>query len=435
MRRWNLIALTALCLALTTELAAGQYLETTIQLSYGLVNLVWNPGNNHLYVSNMNDNTVAVIDGATNQVLTSIQVAAEPNCLCLNSTANKVYCTSGGSKYLNVIDAVGDTLVRKVRIRGYPDRMAFCQVLNKLYVICSDDNMVRVYDGATDTLMAEVWFGALNIPYWLVWHPGSNRILCATRSDASSDTVFVIDCQTDLVVRKTAVGDDPHDMCLNPTTGQVYVSSISDVCVLTANGDSVLAAIPQPHNQTAYMCAAPYPSKMYAARGGWLYVIDGDRLVVSESLIVGSGRIICDTDKGKVYGAAEPVPVIDARGDSVLLTISAPGDEWGPIVWNQTESRIYMLSTASDAVLVIRDTTTAVGEPAAGTCHPERLMATVCRGRLRLYGDGPARLLDLSGRQVARLKSGDNNVRHLRTGVYFIRPDKAALSRKVIIQN
>jgi hypothetical protein len=49
----------------TAGLAAGQYLETTIPLSYGLAQAVWNPQNNRLYVSNGENGTVVVIDGGT----------------------------------------------------------------------------------------------------------------------------------------------------------------------------------------------------------------------------------------------------------------------------------------------------------------------------------------------------------------------------------
>jgi len=59
----------------------------------------------------------------------------------------------------------------------------------------------------------------------------------------------------------------------------------------------------------------------------------------------------------------------------------------------------------------------------------------LCLGRLQLSGSGPASLLDLTGRRVAGLKLGSNDVHGLRSGVYFIKPDNGSPARKAIIQN
>ena len=430
MQGWNLARLTALCLAVAIGLAGAQYLETTIPLSYDLSDMIWNQANDRVYVSNYNRDTVTVIDGATNQVTSALRVASYPIELCLNPTEGKVYCISGESDTLSVIDAVGDTLLRSLRVRGFPIRMVWNALMNKLYVICTDDNMVRVYDGTADTLVAELKFGAGSTPYYLLWHPVTNRVFCVT----DSDTVFVIDCNTDLVAARTPAGAGGA-ICRNAVNNLVYVSSHDAVHILSPTGDSVVAVVSLPPYTTTNMCAVPFPNKVYVARGGWLHVIDGSSHVVSDSIAVRTGSIVCDTDRGKVYGAFEPVCVFDARGDTLLLTIPAAGDNWGPIVWNQFDGRIYVLNKTHDAVLVIRDTTTAVAEPAAEVCQPSKLDATICRGRLRLGGYGPVWLLDLTGRRVAGLKPGNNDVHGLKGGVYFIKSGSGTVARKVVIQN
>jgi YVTN family beta-propeller protein len=423
-----------LCL-LCTGLASAQYLETTLDLGYSVDDMVWNPANNHLYVSNYDKGTVKVIDCATNLVTSEINVAPYADNLCLNPLAQKVYCASGESNELSVIDATADTLIKTVASRGYPMRMACNTLMNKLYVICTDDNVVRVYDGAGDSLMDEIGFGVFNTPYYLIWHPLTNRVFCVTSSDADPDTLFVIDCNTDLVAAKTLVGNEPRFICRNPADDMVYLSCRRAVNVLSAHGDSVIAVVEQPVNNSACICAVPFPNKVYSSRGDWIHVIDCSNHVVSDSIEANTGVSVCDTRKAKVYAAARPPVVIDARGDSVLMTVPVSPCQVVAVVWNSVDCRIYMLDVYNSVVYVIRDTTTGVTEPGCKPGPRRSPFPTVCRGVLRLDGDATAVLLDLIGRQAAVLKPGSNDVRGLKSGVYFVRLDKSALTRKVIIQN
>lgn len=74
-------------------------------------------------------------------------------------------------------------------------------------------------------------------------------------------------------------------------------------------------------------------------------------------------------------------------------------------------------------------------EPQVSTPKPQ---ATVIRGVLLMPGDrGPgtedrAALLDVAGREVMRVKPGPNDVNGLAPGVYFVRRDGAAVSRRVL---
>jgi hypothetical protein len=96
---------------------------------------------------------------------------------------------------------------------------------------------------------------------------------------------------------------------------------------------------------------------------------------------------------------------------------------------------MYMTNPWYDTVLVIRDTTTGVAEPKYKPSPERSQFPTVCQGVLQLYGDATAVLLDVTGRQAVVLKPGSNDVRGLKSGVYFVRSDKSALTRKVVIQN
>lgn len=62
---------------------------------------------------------------------------------------------------------------------------------------------------------------------------------------------------------------------------------------------------------------------------------------------------------------------------------------------------------------------------------------TICRGVLRLQGKQEADLLDVAGRRVVLLQPGENDIRRLAPGIYFVRTadgDERSAVRKVVIQ-
>jgi len=394
--------------------------------------VLWNPASNKVYTANHADGTVTIIDGATNLVRATVAVADDPNRLCWNSVGNKVYCISHDPDWLSVIDGAGDTLLRRVRMRGCAMRTVYNELMNKLYVVCFDDCMVRVYDGGNEALVAEVSFGDLNSPYTLLWHPGSNRVFCTTSCGPQTDTVFVVDCVSDEIVERRPAGSYPYAMCRAPTNGLVYVGTRNGILVLSADGGAVLDTIPA---YAADMCFVPCPNKIYAVTH-WTVVIDCDRNVVIESLPFRGNEVLCDTVHRKVYSASVNVSrlyIYDGQADSLLTTIQLPFSSDPSLAWNSTNSRVYI--PGEGVVYVIRDTSTAVAEPVADAGRSTRRLATICRGRLWLEGDGPASLLNPTGRQVMRLEPGDNDLRGLRAGVYFVVYKGSYYATKVILQD
>jgi hypothetical protein len=78
----------------------------------------------------------------------------------------------------------------------------------------------------------------------------------------------------------------------------------------------------------------------------------------------------------------------------------------------------------------------AVAEPQPPVAH-KTAPATIARAVLHVLGTSSV-LLDISGREVAKLQPGENDVRHLSPGIYFVRQTssverEASRVRKVIL--
>ncbi|MDQ6723552.1 MAG: hypothetical protein M3Z01_04725 [Thermoproteota archaeon] len=63
-----------------------------------------NPHTNVVHITNSNDNTVSVIDGKTNIVITNIKVGSNPTGVSFNPLTNVAYVTNSNDNTVSVID-------------------------------------------------------------------------------------------------------------------------------------------------------------------------------------------------------------------------------------------------------------------------------------------------------------------------------------------
>jgi len=278
-------------------------------------------------------------------------------------------------------------------------------------------------------LVSEVWFGDLNTPYTVLWHPVSNRVFCATYCGAELDTVFVVDCVTDEIVERRPVGCQPRAMCWNPVNKLVYAAERYAIYVLSLTGDSVVAQVA---GYAGDVCAVPFPNKLYSASGPGLRVIDCYTHTILDSMALSAGVFVCDTVKAKVYATGNPVPVIDARTDSLVMTIPM-GRSSECICWNSTSSRVYINDNMDDVVYVIRDTSTGISEQAGVPVARKPAVSTLHRGSLEIRASSGVALYDAAGRLVFKVASGAARRASLKPGAYFVRYDDADEVEKVVV--
>ena len=91
-------------------------------------------------------------------------------------------------------------------------------------------------------------------------------------------------------------------------------------------------------------------------------------------------------------------------------------------------------------VAMVRDSASGIVEHHETRAWPTVLPPTICRGVLLLPDSQDVDLLDITGRKVMDLKPGENDVRHVAPGVYFIRRPEtedgrpSTAVRKIVIQ-
>jgi YVTN family beta-propeller protein len=383
-------------LAVALPSAIAQVVIATVPVGNSPFGVAVNSATNKTYVANFSDNTVTVIDGATNTT-TTVNVGAYPEEVAVNSTTNKIYvvnncgndpnCNSMGT--VTVIDGATNSTTT-VNTGAYPFALAVNPVTNQIYVEndCGNDlgcgslGTVTVIDGASNNT-AMVTVG--NFPYDVEVNSATNKIYvtnnCGDDNSCSSvGTVTVID-GTSNQTTTVNVGFYPYFAAVNPATNKIYVPNNcgNDVTCQSLGTVTVIDGVT---NNTATVNGAAYPdavavnavtNKIYVENdcgndltcsgAGTVTVIDGaTNNTASVNVGVSPYLLAVDAVTNKIYvtnfcgndvncATAGTVTVIDGATNNTVPV--AVGDGPQSLAVNATTDRIYVPNFSDNTVAVI----------------------------------------------------------------------------------
>jgi len=175
---------------------ATNTVTTTITV-YEALQLAVNPVTNRIYIAanNPNQGEVTVIDGSTNQVVTNIDISGSDftNFVSVDPLRNLVYATdvnSTGSPngVVAVINGATNTVTTTITVPGEPQQIAVDPVTRLLYLPNMTLNEVQVIDGRTNQLTSTT-IPVGQSPYWATLDP-YHKLLYVT--NLFSESVSVI---------------------------------------------------------------------------------------------------------------------------------------------------------------------------------------------------------------------------------------------------
>ena len=293
---------------------ATNSIVVTLDVAAGPRDFCLNTQENKVYVANYFADSVTVIDGATNQVAAVVPVGDGPRALCYNSQDNRVYCANEFSANVTVIDGTSNAVLATVPVGSTPRVICYNPTSNKVYCPNAGSQSLSVISGATNTVVATIPVG--NVPRGILFNPQGNKVYC---SNYGSDTVTVVDGATNAVLATVPVGDGPTAMGFNPIGNKVYVSNVGapgpgtpvacTVSVIGGATNTVLATLPAGDEPTAFAFSAS-DSRMYWVNE-WshtLAAVDAATDVQVLLLSLGTGLVqpvdlAVNTVNGRIYTA------------------------------------------------------------------------------------------------------------------------------------
>jgi YVTN family beta-propeller protein len=190
------------------------------------------PSTDTIYVSNMNDNTVSVIDGATNTVTATVNVGTDPDAVGVDPSTDTVYVANYADSTVSVISGATNTVTATVNVGSGPDGVGVDPSTDTVYVANYSDSTASVISGATNTVTATVNVGTQ--PFGVGVDPLTDTVYVANYGD---NTVSVINGATNVVSTTVSV-NTAFGVDVDPSTGTVYVSSLLSATVSEIDGST-----------------------------------------------------------------------------------------------------------------------------------------------------------------------------------------------------
>lgn len=389
---------------------------TTIAADSGLVDMCCNPRDNKIYLSNgahapraeddcigpgrrprpyhdYGDSAVTVIDGATDEVLTTVRTHGRPFELEYDSASNKVLvATQGGSigasleslltspkpgqafaaggsgtriepdrsPRVEIIDGGSNQLTASARLAQQP--VAFCFDTQKGEAYCitgdRDHSGVVALSVATGSEIADLRTG--RSPGVVSYNSRDNKLYCSIPTDRE---LMVLDGATDHVLARVALERIPGRMCYNSRNDKLYcqVSEANQVLVLDGRTDKAKSKL----EMGAPMWYDPQNNRVYSFKGLWnggrVLVTDGATDSTIAEVPVPSPSAICgNPSTNTIYcsGHDGGVAVIDGRTNTRVTTVRV--DYAGSICCDARNNKVYCASWLLDNVTVIDGATNSV---------------------------------------------------------------------------
>ncbi len=219
----------------------------------------------YAYITNFGDNTVSVIDTATNTVKATAYVGDNPIGVAVSPDGTKAYVTNYISNSVSVIDTTTNKVTAKVRIGKYPCAVAVSPDGTKVYVTrdAYEDESVSVIDTSTNTVTATVPVGSE--PYGVAVTPDGTKVYVSNTLD---NTVSVIDVATNMVTVTIPIVNGPQGIAVNPAGTKVYVTNQDSdtVSVIDTATNTVTATVEVGWNPVTFgQFIGPQKSKLPVA--------------------------------------------------------------------------------------------------------------------------------------------------------------------------
>ncbi|MBI5409502.1 MAG: hypothetical protein HZA14_09065 [Nitrospirae bacterium] len=320
----------------------------------------------HLYVVNNLDNSVSIIETATNKVIGTINVGASPTGIAYNPTYKKAYVVNRGDNTVSIIDAASHFVTGTIAVGAYPWYVAVDPNVHTIdinqyvkdfpvmyfYVTSAIGNRIDVMISTLDGILT---LPAGNIPLEV---PPMIGVFNVTL-DVANQKAYAVNCHNavmdiiDLKTKKMIAtvenmekADGFVGVGIDTVLNKVYaVSDYIDVMpVVDANAKKVVTKIKvgsAPYNVTVDSVR----HKAYVANRGsnTISVVNTMNDTVEATVKVGAEPVSTALADGKAYVtncSGNSVSVIDTATNNVIDTIMLPGTKpyrglcpWGIIAF------------------------------------------------------------------------------------------------------
>ncbi len=287
--------------------------------------------------------TMAVINGATDAVTASISLPSDAASIAaaVNPVTDMVYVADYAHATVIVIDGSSGKVTATIPLTDpvhapdpSPRGITVDTATNQVYVSDDGDDQIAVIDGATDAVTARIALPAGSGPAQLVADPGTGRVYVV---DQGPGAISVIDAATSSVSTLVTGMGDPFGVALNPGNGTLYATSRDspDSLGTTYVIDTASRAITSIARGGSYVAVDPSSGSAYVTNGSVENPAEGSVTVITPSASTTMYPVIVSfpgltfmtgqTVQDQLQASAMPAASFAATGLPAGLTLSPAG--------------------------------------------------------------------------------------------------------------
>ena len=346
-----------------------------------------------VYVTNAYDNTVSVIDTATQTIVASLPTGSYPQGIALNVTGTQAYVANSNSSDVTVLNLLNGTVIATIPIvSGYPVGVAVTADGTKAYVTSHYSNIVSVIDTGSNTVIDTISVGPY--PVGVAVNPAGTRVYVANAGPRRGPgSVSVIDTASNTVVATVPIDSDVYyGVTVDPTGTWVYVTnSAGMVSVLdaTTNSISYNVSVGGGWFLSGGIALSPDGTRAYASTGNRVVAFDTASNSITAIATVPWGtdgafgqfiaQVPCPCDQvisfgalpTQVYGA--PPYTLNAQTSSALPVVFTSNT---PLVCTVSGNTVNLVATGICAIQASQPGNAAY-RPAASVTQSFNIMLTL----------------------------------------------------------
>lgn len=191
---------------------------------------------NRIFISNVGDNTITVVDGETQKPITKITVGNSIQTMGFQTTTKKLYGVSPVDDTVAVIDTTKEAYpVKIISVGKQPRSLIFNTITNRIYVSNATDSSISVIDGTSDEVIATIPLPSGGFPLVLSANTELNKIYAVAYG---SNYLSVINGETNTLEKQIVVGQNPIWVSNIPTLKRIFVTAEGEKKIVIINPDN-----------------------------------------------------------------------------------------------------------------------------------------------------------------------------------------------------
>jgi YVTN family beta-propeller protein len=203
----------------------SETLELTAQIdleSANVVESVWAPDGNTVYVSDFRNGQVLFIDPATHEIRKKVDVESEPKVLVLTPDGAKLFASCWAHGKISAVDTATGELLGNVRVGTQPRGMAVSPDGTKLYVGNHGSHDIHEVDIATLTVLRQHDLVDRSFPRHMLINREGTRLYI---SSIGKRAIYVVSTETLSIVDVIRVGECPKSIVFSPDEKWLYAAN------------------------------------------------------------------------------------------------------------------------------------------------------------------------------------------------------------------